>query len=178
MILAAEKKTWPIVTVSHIRVTFESHSSHISEGVTCTATNHRHSLVQIVGACAATPPRNNTRQQSTLVIDKHRDVCLGFATHHRQVLYKLLYHSMREPLNTALAKLKLSSGPRSIAFVSLQNALNLFKEVAGRTGVPGLQEGIKGFVILLDAVQVCNSFHLPLLHYSLIPHLENRAKRG
>ena len=62
---------------------------------------------------------------------------------------------MRKALDTTLAKLKSSSGPQSLAFISLQNALTLLKEVAGKTGVPGLQEGIKGFVILLDAIQVC-----------------------
>ena len=61
---------------------------------------------------------------------------------------------MRKALDTTLAKLKSSSGPQSLAFISLQNALTLLKEVAGKTGVPGLQEGIKGFVILLDAIQV------------------------
>ena len=61
---------------------------------------------------------------------------------------------MRKALDTTLAKLKSSSGPQSLAFISLQNALTLLKEVAGKSGVPGLQEGIKGFVILLDAIQV------------------------
>ena len=61
---------------------------------------------------------------------------------------------MRKALDTTLAKLKSSSGPQSLAFISLQNALTLLKEVAGKSGVPGLQEGIKGFIILLDAIQV------------------------
>ena len=61
---------------------------------------------------------------------------------------------MRKALDTTLAKLKSSSGPQSLTFISLQNALTLLKEVAGKSGVPGLQEGIKGFVILLDAIQV------------------------
>ena len=68
---------------------------------------------------------------------------------------------MRKVFDTTLAKLKSSAGPQSLAFISLQNALSLLKEVAGKAGVPGLQEGIKGFVILLDAIQVRKTFHLP-----------------
>ena len=43
---------------------------------------------------------------------------------------------------------------KSTTFAGVQTALNAFKEVAGKTGVPGLQEGIKALVIVLDAVQV------------------------
>ena len=69
--------------------------------------------------------------------------------------------TMRKAFDTTLAKLKSSSGPQSLAFIGLQNALELLKEVAGKSGVPGLQEGIKGFVVLLDAIQVCGSSRLP-----------------
>ena len=43
---------------------------------------------------------------------------------------------------------------KSTTFAGVQTALSIFKEVAGNAGVPGLQEGIKGLVIVLDAVQV------------------------
>jgi hypothetical protein len=43
----------------------------------------------------------------------------------------------------------------STAFAGLQTALNVFKEVAGKTGVPGLQEGVKALVVVLDIMQVC-----------------------
>jgi hypothetical protein len=43
---------------------------------------------------------------------------------------------------------------KSTTFARLQTALNVFKEVAGKTGVPGLQEGVKALVIVLDAMQV------------------------
>jgi len=41
----------------------------------------------------------------------------------------------------------------SSAFSALRISLDMFKEVAGLTGVPGLQDGVKALVILLDAVQ-------------------------
>jgi hypothetical protein len=44
---------------------------------------------------------------------------------------------------------------KSTAFAGLQTALNVFKEVAGKTGVPGLQEGVKALVVVLDIMQVC-----------------------
>lgn len=44
---------------------------------------------------------------------------------------------------------------KSAKFAALQTTLNVFKEVAGKTGVPGLQDGVKGLVIILDAFQVC-----------------------
>lgn len=43
---------------------------------------------------------------------------------------------------------------KSSAFAALQMALNVFKEVAGKTGVPGLQDGVKALVIIFDALQV------------------------
>ena len=68
---------------------------------------------------------------------------------------------MRKALDGAtLAKIKSSSGPQSPAFTGLQNALALLKEVAGKTGIPGLQEGIGGFVVLLNAIQVRGTCHL------------------
>ena len=42
----------------------------------------------------------------------------------------------------------------STAYASLQDTLGIFQEVAGQTGIPGLQEGVKSLTILLDAVQV------------------------
>lgn len=43
---------------------------------------------------------------------------------------------------------------KSVAFAGLQSSLNVFKEIAGKTGVPGLQEGVQALVIVLAAVQV------------------------
>jgi len=42
---------------------------------------------------------------------------------------------------------------KSAAFSALRTSLDIFKEVAALTGVPGLQEGIKALVTLLDVVQ-------------------------
>lgn len=47
---------------------------------------------------------------------------------------------------------------KSSAFALLQAALNIFKEVAGKTPVPGLQEGVKALVVVLDMVQVRSLF--------------------
>jgi hypothetical protein len=44
---------------------------------------------------------------------------------------------------------------KSSAFVGLQAVLNVFKELAATIGVPGLPEGIKALVIVLDVIQVC-----------------------
>ena len=43
---------------------------------------------------------------------------------------------------------------KSTAFVGAQTALDVFKEIAGKTGVPGLQEGEKALTIVLDVMQV------------------------
>ena len=43
---------------------------------------------------------------------------------------------------------------KSSTFAGVQSALDVLKEVAGKTGVPGLQEGIKAMVTILDAIQV------------------------
>ena len=82
--------------------------------------------------------------------------------------------TMRKAFDNTLTKVKpptplqakdgaLRRIPRSTAFIALQKALELFQEVAGTTGVPGLQEGVKGLTILLNAIQVrlsCHSFPL------------------
>lgn len=49
---------------------------------------------------------------------------------------------------------------KSAGFALLQTAFNVFKEVAGKVPVPGLQEGVKGLVIVLDILQVCLHSHL------------------
>jgi len=49
---------------------------------------------------------------------------------------------------------------KSKGFAGIQTALNAFKELAGLTAVPCLQEGVKALVIVLDAVQV--QLSLPL----------------
>jgi hypothetical protein len=73
---------------------------------------------------------------------------------------------MRKTLNTAVAKIRSPSLlpqtkdqerkrlTQSMAFTGLQDAVNLFQEVAGTAGVPGLQEGAKCLSILLDAIKV------------------------
>lgn len=43
---------------------------------------------------------------------------------------------------------------KSSAFAFLQTALNVFTGVAGKTPVPGLQEGAKALVAFLDVLQV------------------------
>jgi hypothetical protein len=43
---------------------------------------------------------------------------------------------------------------KSSAFALLLETLKIFKEVAGKTPVPGLQEGVKALVVVLDVVQV------------------------
>ncbi|KAF7975921.1 hypothetical protein HWV62_8186 [Athelia sp. TMB] len=65
-----------------------------------------------------------------------------------------------------LTSQKTSSGPpakpsakespslaKSKAFAGVQGALAIFKEVAGKTGVPGLQEGVSGLIAVLAAVK-------------------------
>jgi hypothetical protein len=88
---------------------------------------------------------------------------------------------MRKAFDTALTRLKpptpllakdgaLHRIPRSTAFIALQKALELFQEVAGTTGVPGLQEGVKCLKILLDAIQVHLSRHsFPLSRSQMDP---------
>jgi hypothetical protein len=83
---------------------------------------------------------------------------------------------MREAFDTALTKLKppqakdgaLRRIPCSTTFITLQKALELFQELAGTTGVPGLHEGVKCLTILLDAIQVHLSRHSFLLNCSQI----------
>jgi len=46
---------------------------------------------------------------------------------------------------------------KSTTFAGAQTALGVFKEIAGKTGVPGLQDGVKALAIVLDAMQVRHS---------------------
>ena len=84
---------------------------------------------------------------------------------------------MRKALDATLAKIKSSSGPQSPAFIGLQNALALLKEVVGKMGIPGLQEGIGGFVVLLNAIQVRETCHLCCCCCSLILRTENLTEQ-
>lgn len=43
---------------------------------------------------------------------------------------------------------------KSNAFVGAQTALKVFQEIAGNTGVPGLQNGVKALTTVLDVMQV------------------------
>jgi len=75
---------------------------------------------------------------------------------------------MRKTLNTAITKIRSPCpGPlktdnhgrsnqlsESVAFAGLQNVVGLLQDVPGTTAVPGLQEGLKGLSILLDAIKV------------------------
>jgi hypothetical protein len=47
---------------------------------------------------------------------------------------------------------------KSSTFAAAQTALSIFKEIAGKTGVPGLQEGVKALAIVFDAMQVRPSY--------------------
>lgn len=60
---------------------------------------------------------------------------------------------------------------KSTAFAGLQTALDVFKEVAEKTGVPGLQEGVQSLVIVLAAIQVCRALFL------YVPHTEHSLIR-
>jgi hypothetical protein len=69
--------------------------------------------------------------------------------------------------------------PRSTAFIALQKALELFQEVAGTTGVPGLQEGVKGLTILLAAIQVRLSRHsFPSSRSQMDPPLQKTSQNS
>ena len=43
---------------------------------------------------------------------------------------------------------------KSTAFAGAQTALKVFQEIAGNTGVPGLQNGVKALTTVLDVMQV------------------------
>ena len=60
---------------------------------------------------------------------------------------------------------------KSTAFAGVQTAFGLFKEVAGKTGVPGLQEGVKAMVIILDAMQVRLNIYISVASPIQPPHL-------
>jgi hypothetical protein len=49
---------------------------------------------------------------------------------------------------------------KSTAFAGVQTVLDVLKEIAGKTGIAGLREGVKALVIILDAMQVWPSRHL------------------
>lgn len=51
----------------------------------------------------------------------------------------------KEPFNLA----------KSTLFATLRTVLSVFKEVAGKTGVPGLPEGASALMIIFGAMQVC-----------------------
>jgi hypothetical protein len=76
---------------------------------------------------------------------------------------------MRSGLQSAKSKLKskLLIRPQdarlkhacSTAVGGLQATLQILKEVAGVTGVPGLQAGIGAFLVVLDVVKVCRRLY-------------------
>jgi hypothetical protein len=45
----------------------------------------------------------------------------------------------------------------STTFAGLRTALNVVKEVAGKVGIPSLQESVRALVTVLDVLQVCLS---------------------
>lgn len=60
---------------------------------------------------------------------------------------------MRRKLDSIQAKLP-SKSQMATALSLLRLSLNVFKEVAAKVPVPGLQEGVKALVIVLDVIQV------------------------
>jgi hypothetical protein len=72
---------------------------------------------------------------------------------------------MRSGLQSAKSKLKSKllispqdkerlHGACSIALGGLQATLQIIKEVAGVTGVPGLQAGLSGLLVVIDVIKV------------------------
>jgi hypothetical protein len=61
---------------------------------------------------------------------------------------------MRRKIDSIKAKLP-SKSQMEIALSLLLTSLNIFKEVADKVPVPGLQEGVKALVILFGVIQVC-----------------------
>jgi hypothetical protein len=128
---------------------------------------HRH------GFASAWPVRGNITRQIPST-DTTASIALP-STFSSSPIQPLLGNSstvttMRKAFDNTLTKLKppaplqakdgaLRRIPRSTAFIALQKALELFQEVAGTTGVPGLQVGVKGLTILLNAIQVRLSHH-------------------
>ena len=60
---------------------------------------------------------------------------------------------MRRKLDSIKAKLP-SKSQMATALSLLRLSLNVFKGVAAKVPVPGLQEGVKALVIVLDVIQV------------------------
>jgi hypothetical protein len=60
---------------------------------------------------------------------------------------------MRRKLDSIKAKLP-SKAQMATALSLLHASLNVFKEVASKTPVPGLSEGVKALVIVLEVIQV------------------------
>jgi hypothetical protein len=60
---------------------------------------------------------------------------------------------MRRKFDSIKAHLP-SKSTMNTALSSLQMSLDVFKEVAGKTPVPGLQEAVKALVIVLDVIRV------------------------
>ena len=50
---------------------------------------------------------------------------------------------------------------KSTTIAGLWTVVNVLKEVAGTSGIPGLQEGVKALAIVLNIIQVCPS-HMSL----------------
>lgn len=112
------------------------------------------------------------RPTHLLRVDTHDTTLADLSdTYHRTyrpdntLLYRMsdLVHSSSgskaaNPTSSQAETKETSSLSKSAAFALLLASLNIFKEVAGKTSVPGLQEGVKALVVILDVMQVCLSF--------------------
>jgi len=108
-------------------------------------------------------PRFPHRNTSDLLINSRPFDNLSVRTGHGRSCFisRNISAAMRHKFNVVKEKYigTSSTGARfnvsnSVALSALRTSLSAFKEVAGLAGVPGLQEGVKALVILLDAIQV------------------------
>jgi hypothetical protein len=89
----------------------------------------------------------------------HRSTSRGKPLVHISVFSAMFRSSgsnsqLSEPINDE----QLQSSPslsQSAVYVALQKAISAFEAVAGQTGIPGLQSGLKALSIILVAIQVC-----------------------
>lgn len=115
-----------------------------------------------VGACATHHQAPST--PLTLSLSSFQSYRSYISSHILDTLEALMDH-FKSISSTGRAKAKPPSNQqsgqkatffiaKSPAFAGVQMTLNVFKEVASATPVPGLEQGVKALVIVLDALQV------------------------
>src|ERR1700691_1813773 len=117
-------------------------------GSACCETSHTRTSTTTLILLISSPTKTDSFTHHILRISASQST---FDLMHR---LKLDVLKAKLPSKTATGGKKTFYLANSTTFAGVQTALNVFQEVAGKTGVVGLQEGVKALVFILGAIQV------------------------